>query len=123
MKRKFTNDFLIDGAPMLAPDQDVIFDEYDLLSDASGRDESGVYHTDVLQKGLKTFGFTYSILTAEEYKYVKSQIKGKQYISFTFYDENGNQQTISAYIKQTSVVYWSARRRLFKDFKFEVIQR
>lgn len=123
MKRKLIYDFLIDGKPMLAPDADVTYDDYDLLSDGSGRDESGVYHTIILQKGLKTWGFTYSFLTEEEYRYVKSQIKGKQYISFSFYDEDGHQQTISAYIKQTSVVYWSTRRRLYKDLKFEVIQR
>lgn len=120
MKRKLTNEFLIDDAPMLTPDGGVAIDYEDLISADSGRDESGYEHIIVLRSELKTWGFTYAWLTAEEYTYMRSLLRGKSNFLFTFTDENGEKQTVKASCKQKSVAYWSARRGTYKDLQFEI---
>lgn len=120
MKRKLIEDFLIDGKPMLCPDNGVILEENDLISNDCGRDEAGFMHRIVIRKGIKTWRFIYSVLTAEEYVYVKSLLQNKADFVFTFKDDEGTIQQTRAYSTQTSVSYWSARRGLYKDFEFEI---
>ena len=47
--RPFTNLFLINGKPMLAPDADVGVSYTDLDANDSGRDESGYMHRIVMR--------------------------------------------------------------------------
>ena len=75
--REFYNDFLIDDKPILAPDAGVELKLTDLDSQDSGRDESGVMHRIVLRKGVRTWDFSYSALTAEEYQYMLSLFENK----------------------------------------------
>ena len=122
MKRKLTEEFLIDGTPMLMPDAGVGIEFNDLLSDASGFDEAGYTHNIVLREDVKTWRFAYSWLTAEEYTFIRSLLRGKHNFPFTFKDETGKSQTVMAYCRQKSVSYWSARRGLYKDLQFEITE-
>ena len=54
--RAVTNDYLIDGQPLLAPDQDVEFQCSDLDAADAGRDESGVMHRIVEQNDAAVCG-------------------------------------------------------------------
>lgn len=122
MKRKFTNEFLIDGAPMLVPDAGVSLELSDLLSDSSGLDESGYTHNFAIRYEIKTWSFSYAWVTAEEYAYIHSLLRGKSTFSFTYKDEDGSVQTVKAYCQKKSVSYWSARRGLYKDLQFDIIE-
>jgi len=122
MKRKFTNDFLIDDAPMLDPDEGVGIDFSDLQSEASGRDESGCMHNIIIRSGIKTWSFAYSWLTAKEYAYIQGLLSGKARFAFTFKDEAGESKKVKAYCRKRSVSYWSARRGLYRDLKFDIIE-
>ena len=123
MKRKLTTEYLIDGTPMLTPDAGVGIDYSDVLSDASGRDERGVVHNFVVRHEVKTWSFAYAWLTAEEYAYVRSLLRGKHNFIFSYKDENGETKTVKAYCQKKSVSYWSARRGLYKDLQFDIIER
>ena len=122
MKRNLTNDFLIDGTPMLDPDTGVGLDFSDLLSGSSGVDEGGYTHNIVVRSEVKTWHFSYAWLTAEEYAYVRSLLRGKNSFSFTFKNEDGQTKTVKAYCQKKSVSYWSARRGLYKDLQFDIIE-
>lgn len=122
MKRKLTEEFLIDGTPMLMPDAGVVLDFSDLISPDSGLDEMGYAHHIVLREDVKTWRFVYSWLTAEEYTYIRSLLRGKHNFPFTFKDEDGKSQTVTAHCMQKSVSYWSARRGLYKDLQFEITE-
>lgn len=113
---------MIDGTPMLMPDAGVAIEFNDLISGDSGRDEAGYTHNIVLREEVKTWRFVYSWLTAEEYTYVRSLLRGKHNFPFTFKDEAGNPQTVMAHCQQKNVSYWSARRGLYKDIQFEIIE-
>lgn len=122
MRRKYTKDFLIDDTPMLDPDAGVGLDLSDILSDASGRDESGTVHNFVIKSEVKTWHFSYAWLTAKEYAYIHSLLRGKSTFSFTYKEEDGSTKTVKAYCQKKSVSYWSARRGLYKDLQFDIIE-
>lgn len=122
MKRKLTSEFKIDGTPMLTPDAGVEIEHADLLSSDSGRDESGYLHNFVLRKDLRVWKFTYAFLTSEEYAYVRSLIRGKVNFTFTFKNEQGTTETIAAHCERSSAAWWSARRGLYRDMQFEIVE-
>lgn len=115
-------DYQIDGKPMLVPDADVSLSFADLDSSDSGRDESGVMHRVVARYRVGTWGFNYSALTAEEYKYIRSLFDGKSEFMFTYRDLDGYQVETKAYCSNDSITYHNARLGLFKNLKFSIIE-
>jgi len=122
MKRETINSFLIDGTPLLDPDSGIEYEEEDLLCTDGGRDEAGYMHNIVMRYGVKKWRFVYSILTAAEYAYIKKLFRGKTTFTFTFKDEEGKIQQTTAYCTKHNTAYWSARRGLYKDLEFEIIE-
>lgn len=122
MKRPFCDDFMIDNKPMLAPDNAVGLSCADIDDGSTGMDESGFTHRAVLRHDVKQWDFTYSILTADEYKYLKSLLKGKAVFEFSFLNEDGAVEKTMAYSKSTSVTYFSKRHGLYKNFSFSVFE-
>lgn len=119
---RFYYDFLIDGKPILSPDAGISISTSDLDADDSGRDESGIMHRVVLREGVKTWGLTYSFLTAEEYIYMSSLFKGRATFAVTYRDVDGSKVTCSAYCSKQSIVYQNARTGLYKNYKLNIIQ-
>lgn len=119
---QFFYDFLIDDKPILSPDAGVTISLADLDSDDSGRDESGFMHRVVLREGVKTWGLSYSFLTAEEYLYVTGLFKGKSMFTVTYRDVDGSKATCTAYCAKHSIVYQNARTGLYKNLKFNIIE-
>lgn len=122
MKRKLIEDFLIDNTPMLDPDAGVNMTSEDIEEGATGMDESGVMHRMVLYADVKTWEFTYSTLTEEEFRYLRSLWKGKDMFQFTFTNDEGDRETVNAYIKSMRTCYWSKRHGLYKNMRFTILQ-
>lgn len=85
--RKYLETVLIDGKPILMPDQDVEISRADIDAEDSGRDETGVMHRFVLRERVKTWTFSYAHLTAEEYEYLIGLTAGKPTFPFTIFGE------------------------------------
>ena len=119
---KFFEDYLIDGDPMLVPDADVSLSFADLDSSDSGRDESGIMHRIVIRDRVATWGFNYSQLTAEEYRYIRNLLEGKSEFSFTYRDLDGYRVETRAYCSNESITYHNARLGLYKNLKFNIIE-
>ena len=115
-------DYLIDGKPMLVPDADVSLSFSDLDSSDSGRDESGAMHRLVVRERVATWGFNYSKLTAEEYKYMRSLFAGKPEFTFTYRDLDGYLVETRAYCSNDSITYHNARLGLYQNLKFNIIE-
>ena len=119
---RFFEDYMIDGKPLLVPDADVSMSFADLDSSDSGRDESGAMHRIVVRERVATWGFNYSQLTAEEYKYMRSLFAGKPDFAFTYRDLDGYLVETRAYCSNDSITYHNARSGLYKNFKFNIIE-
>ena len=115
-------DYQIDGKPMLVPDADVSLSLADLDSSDSGRDESGVMHRIVVRHRVGTWGFNYSKLTAEEYKYMRSLFEGKSDFAFSYRDLDGYLVETRAYCSNDSITYHNARLGLYQNLKFNIIE-
>lgn len=116
------DDYRIDGEPMLVPDEDVSLSFADLDSSDSGRDESGIMHRIVVRERVATWGFNYSQLTAEEYRYMRTLFAGKPEFTFTYRDLDGYLVETRAYCSNESITYHNAKLGLYKNLKFNIIE-
>lgn len=119
---RFFEDYQIDGKPMLVPDADVSLSYSDLDSSDSGRDESGIMHRIVVRERVATWGFNYSSLTAEEYKYMRSLFSGKPEFAFTYRNLDGDLVDTRTYCSNDSITYHNARLGLYKNLKLNIIE-
>lgn len=122
MKREFCYEYLVDGKPMLVPDMNVSITENDLDSECSGRDESGYMHRLVLRSGIKTFGFSYAVLDAEDYAYLQSLFKGKSDFEFSYRNPDGSVAVTRAYSSKRSITLRDYITGEYKNLKFNIIE-
>lgn len=115
--REFDPIYTVDGQPMLAPDAGVELTESDLDSQAAGRDAAGYMHRALLRSGVRTWSFTYSLLTGEELSYLRALFAGKA--TFRFGCETGQ---VEAYCAKREVTLYDRSRGLYKGLKFTVIE-
>lgn len=115
-------DYKIDGNPVIAPDEGVSLSFSDLDSSDSGRDESGVMHRIVVRHRVCTWGFNYAVLTAEEYRYMRSLLDGKTAFDFSYRAVDGTVKTCRAYCSNDSIAYHNAKLGLYKNLKFNIIE-
>ena len=120
MKRAYYNDFLIDGAPILVPDTDVVWEYNDLDSNESGRDESGVMHRIVLREGVRKCTLPYGTLTREEYLYMRSLLSGKAQFEVTYTDHDGETAKFNAYHSNHSITIHSAKTGHYKNYNVSI---
>lgn len=118
---KTTDLFLIDDMPMLVPDGDVRISVENIVSGDSGRDESGELHRFVARRNVQSWDFVYSQLTREEYAYMEKLFAKKDDFQFTFLSAtDGTSQTATAFRDKHSVLWLSASKGLFRDYRFRI---
>lgn len=116
MKREYVRDWTVDGLPILAPDE-VITEHYDLEHDDSGKDDGGYYHPIVLRTDMLRIELPYSVLTAEEYTYMESLVKGKPTVTMNWVDESGTAQSCEARCKRSAVSWVNRSTGIHKNYK------
>ena len=109
--RSYTNLFLINGRPMLAPDEDVGVSYADLDADDSGRDETGYMHRIVVRYKLGTWSFEYASITEAEKRYLEELFGEMPDFDFTHPDRlNAEKQvTVKAYRSKYNTSWHNAR--------------
>ena len=121
--RKRTNLFLIDGQPILAPDENIEISLEDLDAADSGRDESGVMHRFVVRQGVGKWTFSYACLTGAEYAYMEQLFADKATFRFTYPDcaAGGQMKEITAYRSKHGILWQSAATGQFRNYSFSII--
>ena len=122
MMRQLYFDLLIDGEPILTPDEDLEMEYNDLDSAESGRDESGVMHRILLRPGVRKLTLHYGSLTREEYRYMAGLFAGKADFAVTYRDHDGYPASFRAYHSNHAITLRNARTGLYKDCKFAIIE-
>lgn len=117
----FCDDFFVDGKALIAPDAGVTLTRTDLDASDAGRDESGVMHRMVVRHRVKSWEFSYALLTAPEYAYLQSLFADKEEFTFSYRDEAGNPAQCVAYCSNDSICYHNTRLGLYKNYRFTVI--
>lgn len=121
MREKYF-DLLIDGQPILIPDQDVEMEYSDLDSSETGRDEAGIMHRIVLRRDVRKIMLTYETLTREEYRYLRSLFRGKSEFTVTYRDHDGAIAQFRGYHSGHSITVRNARTGLYKNHKISIIE-
>lgn len=115
--RSFDSVYQIDGSPLLVPDAGVEISRADLEGEGTDRDAGGFLHRMVLRSGVRTWSFTYGLLTAQEHDYLQGLFTGKA--SFAFSCESG---TVTAYCDKQDVTLFDRTRGLYKALKFSITE-
>lgn len=120
--RALDDGFKVDGVSLPVPDAGVALGCSDLDSEDTGRDETGVMHRFVVREKVRTFGFSYAFLTAEEYRYLQKLFAGKSTFTFTYTGDDGKAASCTAYCSNFSVSYFNRRLGMYRDMKFNIIE-
>ena len=120
--RKTTELFLIDGLPMLAPDENMAISMEDVEAPDSGRDESGLLHRFMLRQGVGKWTFSYARLTEQEYAYMESLFAGKATFRFAYPGcGTGAQKETAAYRSKHEIRWQSAATGGLCDYSFHIV--
>ena len=117
-----TDLFTVDEQPMIVPDSDLVMQEEDVVSADSGLDESGVYHRFGMRQGVKSWDFSYSRLTKEEYAYLEELFAGKDTFLFGFTTADGSRLYATAWRSKRSVLWHSAADGQLRDYRFRITE-
>lgn len=122
--RAFAPFFAVDGQPLLAPDNDMEHSFEDLDAADCGRDEAGVMHRSVVRFKVGHWSFAYSTLTEEELRYMLGLFEGKSTFTFTYpaRTDSARAANCTAYMSKYGVAWHDARRGLWRNLKFNVIE-
>ena len=71
----------------------------------------------VLRRGVRTWGFAYGVLTAQERAYLLSLFAGKD--TFTFESDEGS---CTAYCARGEIRLWNRPQGVYKGMKFNIIE-
>lgn len=122
--RAFSEDFFINGVPMLVPDEDVSHSFEDLDDAAAGRDESGYMHRIPVRCKVGVWVFSYAFLTDEELRYME-QLFGEA-ATFVFTHparlDSTVQEDTTCYRSKYSLSWKNARTGLWTGYGFHIIQ-
>ena len=119
--RAFSNQFFVNGRPLLVPDAQVKLSFSDLDDGSSGRDESGLMHRFVVRYKVPTWEFTYSYLTEAERRYMDSLFPQAPTFTFSHPGTQGGMEDTLCYRSQYSVSWQNARTGLRSGYGFTVI--
>lgn len=124
MAHSLTELFQINGKPMFAPDADIDFSFEDLDSSDSGRDESGVMHRIVIRYKVMSGSFEFSHITEEEMQYMESLFGNEPDFLFTHPSrmDSGKSVTTRCYRSKYGISWHNARRGLWRNYKFSIIE-
>lgn len=120
--RKHWEDFLIDGQPILTPDEGIAISYEDLDSSESGRDESGFMHRVVLRTDVRKIPLSYAFLNKEEYLYMESLFRGKRDFQVDCRDFDGSLLSFRAYRSKHSITVQNAQTGICKNYTFSIIE-
>ena len=115
-------EYKIDGVSVVAPDAEVEMSRKDVESADSGKDESGVLHRFLLRSRVRSWAFSYTHLTKEEYRYMEDLLSGKSSFRFSFPQEDGTTGSCTAYCAGSSVAIRNIRTGLYGGYSFEIIE-
>ena len=116
--------FLINGKPMLQPDENMQQSFEDLDDASAGRDESGVMHRIPVRYKVGSWSFTYSQLTEEEKAYMESLFPDAPDFDFTHPDRNDSTKLVTsrAYRSKYGIAWKNARTGLWSNYSFNIIE-
>lgn len=121
--RQLTQQFQINGVPMLAPDASVTVSYSDLDASDSGRDESGFMHRIVVRHKVASWKFEYGHLTEEEKQYMENLFPESASFTFTHparQDAAISEQTL-CYRSKYDISWKNARTGLWSGYSFSII--
>ena len=112
-----TDHYRVGDKSLPVPDAGVEMTLTDIDASDAGRDESGYLHRQVVRRRVRSWTFSYGLLTEPELRYIESVFAGLDVFPFTF--PGGS---CSAYCSNHSYGVHDLRRGIYRNCKFSVIE-
>ena len=121
--RSCTKLFLINGVPMLTPDEEVTISYEDIDAADAGRDQGGFMHRSLVRCKVASWNFSYAFLTEEERQYMESLFPDSGTFTFTCPNRrDGTPQSLVCYRSKYTISWRSAKTGLWSGYGFSVIE-
>lgn len=116
--------FTVNGEPLFAPDEGVSMEFEDLDSADSGRTESGDMFRIVVRYKVGKWGFEFSSITGSEMREQEALFPDEPDFIFGHPSrlDPDVQEFHRCYRSKYGISYYSARDKLFKNYKFNIIE-
>ena len=122
--RKTTDQFYINGAPMLVPDEEVEMSFEDIDAAEAGRDQGGYMHRIPVRTKVASWSFSYTHLTEEEKRYMEGLFGDNAVFTFTHPSRQDAtvQENSQCYRSKYSISWKNAVLGLWCNYSFHIIQ-
>ena len=71
---------------------------------------------------MKVWTLAYSVLTAEDYRYMESLFAGRDSFAVEYRDHSGKPERCVAYRAVHGITIHNARQGIYKNYKFNIIE-
>lgn len=118
------NSYLINNVPILAPDNEIGESYEDIDAPDTGRDETGTMHRTVVRYKVGKWSFNYDLMTKADYKYMESIFPDVGEFQFTRPSRRDPDVlvTTKCYRSKYDLAYFSPKRGMWKNYKFNIIE-
>ena len=111
--RPTTNIFLVDGLPLLVPDEEPSFSYEDIDAHDAGRDAAGYMHRHRVREQVGKWSFDYKTATEAERQYIERIFEGKDTFQFT------RPSRLDLQTPETSECYRSKHSAKLKNYRLQ----
>lgn len=124
MNRGSLTEYRVNGTALLAPDEEISENYEDIDSPETGRDESGVMHRSVVRYKVGKWGFNYKTLSKHDYEALESLFGENATFQFTRPSRTDPDTTVTStcYRSKYSLSYFDTKRKVWKNYKFNIIE-
>ena len=123
-RRRTTNLYLINGRPILTPDVEIPESYEDIDSHETGRDGTGRMHRYPVLYKVGKWGFQYDLMTKEDYMFMENLFPDAGTFMFTRPSRRNPSEmvTTECYRSKYSTSWFSPKRGMWKNYKFNIIE-
>lgn len=122
--RKTTDQFCINGVPMLVPDEEVSVSYEDIDASDAGRDQAGYMHRIPVRTKVASWNFVYVFLSEEEKNYLEALFGTAATFTFTHpsRQDSAVMEDTLCYRSKYAITWKNARLGLWRDYSFTIIE-
>lgn len=123
-RRRTTTLFLINGNPILVPDNELGESYEDVDAAETGRDETGHMHRFPVIYKCGKWSFEYNLMTKEDYMFMEALFPDEGNFQFTRPSRRNPDVmvTTSCYRSKYSISWFSPKRGMYRNYKFNIIE-
>ena len=116
--------FKVNNVSMFAPDEDIDMSYEDIDSADTGRDETGTMHRIVVRYKVGKWSFNYKTIDEDDFIAMEDLFPDEGTFMFTHPSRRdpNTPETTECYRSKYSITWKNARKHIWRNYKFNIIE-